>query len=104
MIPSEKEFLKEYNMKGKNIIVCTDAAMCTDEIKNFNIKDGRGFIITQSIKKLNDELQEFALDKTGWRILGNLKDIYNLEDVDDNFKNFTIILSSIKKFNARLNQ
>ena len=86
MIPSEKEFLKEYNMKGKNIIVCTDAAMCTDEIKNFNIKDGRGFIITQSIKKLNDELQEFALDKTGWRILGNLKDIYNLEDVDDNFK------------------
>ena len=88
MIPSEKEFLKEYNMDRKNIVVCTDAAMCTDDIKKFNVKDGRGFIITQSIKKLSNELQEFALDKTGWRILGNLKDIYNLEDIekDENLK------------------
>lgn len=83
MIPSEEEFLKEYNMKGKNIVVCTDAAMYTDDIKKFNIKDGRGFIITQSIKKLNNELQDFALDKTGWRILGNLKDIYNLEAIEE---------------------
>lgn len=84
MIPSEEKFLKEYNMKGKNIIVCTDAAMCTDDIKNFNVKDGRGFIITQSIKKLNNELKEFALNKDGWRILGNLKDIYNLEEIEKN--------------------
>ena len=86
MIPSEDKFLKDYNMAGKNIVVCTDAAMCTDEIKNFNIKDGRGFIITQSIKKLSKELQEYALDKTGWRILGNLKDIYDLSNVDEKFK------------------
>ena len=86
MIPTEEEFLKKYDMKGKNIVVCTDAAMCTDEIKNYNVKDGRGFIITQSIKKLSNELQEFALDKTGWRILGNIQDIYDLSKVDDNFK------------------
>lgn len=82
MIPSEKEFLEKYNMKGKNIIVCTDAAMCNDEIKSFNIKDGRGFVITQSIKKLNNELKEFSLDKTGWHILGNIKDVYNLEELE----------------------
>ena len=82
MIPTEKEFLQKYNMKGSNIIVCTDAAMCTDEIKHFNVKDGRGFVITQSIKRLNTELQEFALNKNGWRILGNLIDIYNLEDIE----------------------
>jgi hypothetical protein len=86
MIPSEKKFLENYNMYGKNIVVCTDAAMCSDEIKNFNVKDGRGFIITQSIKKLSKELQEFALDKTGWRILGNLANIYDLTDVDETFK------------------
>ena len=88
MIPTEEKFLKNYGMKGKNIIVCTDAAMCTDEIKKFNIRDGRGFVITQSIKKLSNELQEFALDKNGWRILGNIKDIYNLEEIekDENFK------------------
>lgn len=88
MIPTEEEFLNNYNMKGKNIIVCTDAAMCTDEIKNFNIQDGRGFIITQSIKKLSNELQEFALDKKGWRILGNIIDIYDLDEneKDEKFK------------------
>ena len=88
IIPTEEKFLKNYGMKGKNIIVCTDAAMCTDEIKKFNIRDGRGFVITQSIKKLSNELQEFALDKNGWRILGNIKDIYNLEEIekDENLK------------------
>ena len=82
MIPTEEEFLKNYNMAGNNIIVCTDAAMCTDEIKKFNIKDGRGFIITQSIKKLNNELQEFALDRNGWRILGNITTLYNLDEIE----------------------
>lgn len=82
MLPTEKKILNNFDLKGKNIIVCTDAAMCTDEIKNFNIQDGRGFVITQSIKKLSKELQEFALDKSGWRILGNLIDIFNIEDIE----------------------
>ena len=86
MIPTEEEFLKNYNMKGSNIIVCTDAAMCSDDIKKFNVKNGRGFVITQSIKRLNNELKEFALDKSGWRILGNLKDIYNLNEIENNEK------------------
>ena len=86
MIPSEEEFLSKYNMKGKNIIVCTDAAMCTDDIKKFNVKDGRGFVITQSIKRLSDELKTFALDKNGWRILGDIKKIYNLEEIENDEK------------------
>lgn len=86
MIPGESKILEDYNLTNKNIVVCTDAAMCTDEIKKFNVREGRGFIITQSIKKLNDELKEFALDKTGWRILGNLNDIYDLTDVTEDFK------------------
>ena len=86
MIPSEEEFLKNYDMKGKNIIVCTDAAMCSDEIKNFNIKDGRGFVITQSIKKLSNELKEFALNKSDWRILGDIINIYNLDEIEKDEK------------------
>lgn len=82
MLPTEKRILNNFDLRGKNIIVCTDAAMCTDEIKKFNVKDGRGFVITQSIKKLSKELQEFALDKTGWRILGNLIDIFNIDDIE----------------------
>lgn len=82
MIPTEKEFLDKYHMNGKNIIVCTDAAMCNDDIKKFNVEDGRGFVITQSIKKLKGELKDFALNKTGWRILGNIKNIYDLEEIE----------------------
>ena len=86
MIPGEKKIIEEYDLTNKNIVVCTDAAMCTDEIKKFNVSEGRGFVITQSIKKLSNKLKEFALDKTGWRILGNLNDIYDLTDVTEEFK------------------
>lgn len=84
MIPGEEKFLKDFNMDEKNIVVCTDAAMCTDDIKKFNVKDGRGFVITQSIKRLNNELKEWALNPNGWRILGNIKDIYNIKVIEQN--------------------
>ncbi len=84
MIPSEEKFLKNFNMDSKNIVVCTDAAMCTDEIKKFNVKDGRGFVITQSIKKLNNDLIKWSLEKTGWRILGNITDLYDIEKIEKN--------------------
>jgi len=90
MIPSEEKFLKEFNMDSKNIVVCTDAAMCTDDIKKFNVKDGRGFVITQSIKKLSNELQEWALNPNEWRILGNLNELYNIKEIekDENLKQY----------------
>ncbi len=84
MIPSEEKFLKEFNMDYQNIVVCTDAAMCTDDIKKFNVKDGRGFVITQSLKKLNDELKNWALNPSEWRILGDLTKTYNIEDIAKN--------------------
>lgn len=84
MIPSEIKFLNDFELKGKNIIVCTDAEMCTDYIKAFYVDEDRVFVITQSVKRLNKELKEFALDKSDWRILGNIKTIYNLEDIESN--------------------
>lgn len=84
LIPSEEKFLDDYNMDGKNIVICTDAAMCSDEIKKFNVTDGRGFVITQSIKKLKEELKTWALEPDGWRILGNLVDIFNINDIEKN--------------------
>lgn len=86
MIPSEEKFLNDFDMKGKNIIVCTDAAMSSDDIKRFNVKDGRGFIITQSIRKMSDYLQKYALDKKGWRKLGNIKDTFDLEKIANDKK------------------
>ena len=69
-----------YNIKNKNTIICTDAAMRTDKIKLFNVEKGRAFVITQSIKKLKNEYQEKVFEDTDWRILGDLKKTYRLSD------------------------
>lgn len=37
----------EFDLENSNTIIWTDAAMCTDDIKLFNVKDGRAFVITQ---------------------------------------------------------
>ena len=66
------------------IILCTDAGLASDEIKKYNIKDNRGFVITQSLKKLKEEDKNKVFDKSEWRIPNDLKNTYNLEDIENN--------------------
>lgn len=86
LLPTEKDFLSNFDMKGKNFVLCTDAAMGSDEIKSYNKQGGRGYVISQSIKKLSNELQDYALDKSGWRILGDINTIYNLDEIEKEMK------------------
>ncbi len=70
-----------FNLENKNTIICTDAAMCTDEIKLFNVKTGRAFVITQSIKKLKKEYKEEVFKDDNWRIVGDLRKTYKLSSI-----------------------
>ena len=70
-----------FNLENKNTIICTDAAMCTDEIKLFNVKKGRAFVITQSIKKLKKEYQKEVFNDDNWRIVGDLRKTYKLSSI-----------------------
>ncbi len=81
LIPLQEKIASDYKLADKKTIICTDAAMCTDEIKYFNVKDGRAFVITQSIKKLKKDYKEEALENDGWRIIGDLTKIYKLSDI-----------------------
>ena len=81
LIPLQEEIAKEFNLEDKETIICTDAAMCTDEIKQFNIKDGRAFVITQSIKKLKQCYKDEVFDDDNWRIVGDLTKVYKLSDI-----------------------
>lgn len=81
LIPLQEKIAEDYDLADKKTIICTDAAMCTDEIKQFNIKDGRAFVITQSIKKLKDIYKKEVFKNGDWRILGDLKNVYNLSDI-----------------------
>ena len=76
--------IEGYDIENKNTIICTDAAMCTDEIKRFNVKKGRGFVITQSIKKLKKEYQEEVFKDDDWRIVGDLSKTYKLSSILNN--------------------
>lgn len=88
LIPEETKIINNFKLESTKMILCTDAGFASDEIKKFNIKDNRGFVITQSLKKLKDEYKEQVFDKSKWRIPNDLKNVYNLEDIenDDSLK------------------
>ncbi|MBQ8892072.1 MAG: IS1634 family transposase [Bacilli bacterium] len=79
--PVTKIEIEGFDLENDKTIICTDAAMCTDEIKKFNIKDGKAFVITQSIKKLKEEYKNEVFEDDNWRIVGDLKHIYKLSDI-----------------------
>lgn len=82
LIPEEDKIVNNFTLDTTKIILCTDAGLTSDEIKKFNIKDNRGFVITQSLKKLKEEYKTQVFDKSNWRIPNDLKNIYNLEDIE----------------------
>ena len=82
--PDTKIKIDGFDLDNKKTIICTDAAMCTDDIKFFNVKDDRAFVITQSIKKLKEEYKNEVFDDDNWRIVGDLKHIYKLSDILNN--------------------
>lgn len=83
LIPEEDKIVNNFKLDTTKIILCTDAGLASDEIKKFNIQDGRGFVITQSLKKLKEEEKCKSLDKSEWRIANDLKHIYNLETIEN---------------------
>ena len=84
LIPEESKIINNFKLDDTKVILCTDAGLASDEIKKYNIDDGRGFVITQSLKKIKEEYKEQIFDKKGWRLPGDLKKIYDLEEIEKN--------------------
>ena len=68
-IPLEKKLTKMF--KGKKFIYCADAGLGSLNIRNFNSMGGRAFIVTQSIKKLSDTLQQAVFSDTDYHLLSS---------------------------------
>ena len=83
LIPEETKIINDFKLDNTKIILCTDAGLASDEIKKYNIKDNRGFVITQSLKKLKEEEKNKVFDKSDWRIPNDLKNIYNLKAIEN---------------------
>ena len=86
LIPEENKIISNFKLNNTKIILCTDAGLASDEIKKFNIKNNRGFVITQSLKKLKESYKERIFDKNEWRIPNDSKKFYNLEDIENDDK------------------
>lgn len=68
-VPLEKEVIK---MTGnKKFIYCADAGLGSYNIRKFNDMGGRAYIVTQSVKKLGQEIKGIIFNDSNYRLLSN---------------------------------
>lgn len=68
-VPLEKEVIK---MTGnKKFIYCADAGLGSYNIRKFNDMGGRPYIVTQSVKKLGQEIKDIVFNDSNYRLLSN---------------------------------
>lgn len=87
-VPLEKEVIK---MTGnKKFIYCADAGLGSYNIRKFNDMGGRAYIVTQSVKKLGQEIKDIVFNDSNYRLLSNddaitLKEMrtFNKKDAND---------------------
>lgn len=78
--PLEKRILKDFELS--QFVVCTDAGLSSEKNRIYNTLGKRGFITTQSIKKLKKHLKEWALDPSGWHVKTGDKPVH-LSDIEN---------------------
>lgn len=78
--PLEQKIIKDF--EASDFIVCTDAGLSSTANRKFNSIQGRGFVTTQSIKKLKGFLQDFCLEDDGWYLPGSNKK-HKLSELDE---------------------
>lgn len=68
-VPLETEVIK---MTGnKKFIYCADAGLGSYNIRKFNDMGGRAYIVTQSVKKLGQEIKDIVFNDANYRLLSN---------------------------------
>lgn len=68
-VPLEKEVIK---MTGnKKFIYCADAGLGSYNIRKFNDMGGRAYIVTQSVKKLGQEIKDIVFNDSNYHLLSN---------------------------------
>lgn len=68
-VPLEQKIIKMF--KGRKFIYCADAGLGSFDIRKYNSMGGRAFIVTQSVKKLSNVIQEAVFNDFDYRRLSN---------------------------------
>jgi len=78
--PLEKKILSDFGLS--RFIICTDAGVSGASNRAFNNYANRGFIVTQSLKKLKQHLRTWALDPSGYCLAGDSK-TYDIRTINE---------------------
>lgn len=68
-VPLEKKIVKMF--QGKPFVYCADAGLGSYDIRKFNSMGNRAFIVTQSVKKLSDKLQQAVFNDYDYQKLSD---------------------------------
>ena len=68
-VPLEKEVIKITG--NKKFIYCADAGLGSYNIRKFNDMGGRAYIVTQSVKKLGQEIKNIVFNDSNYHLLSN---------------------------------
>ena len=68
-VPLERKIQKIFN--GKRFIYCADSGLGSYDIRKFNSMGGQAFVVTQSIKKLSEQLQSAVFNDCDYRRLSD---------------------------------
>jgi len=81
--PLEQNIISDFELS--KFVVCTDAGLASNTNRVFNNKGNRSYIVTQSLKKIKKHLQQWSLDPSGWKLIGDNKE-YNLNEIDEDIQ------------------
>lgn len=84
LIPEESKIINNFKMDNTKITLCTDVELASDEIKKYNVKGNRAFVITQSLKKLKEIYKEQIFDNDNWIISDDFRNKYNILEIGNN--------------------
>lgn len=86
-VPLEKEVIKM--TENKKFIYCVGVGLGSYNIRKFNDISGRAYIVTQSVKKIGQEIKDIVFNDSNYRLLSNdntitLKEMRTFDKKDAN--------------------
>lgn len=86
--PLEEVLAEKFGLS--KFVVCTDGGLGSKSNRKYNVTEDRNFITVQSLQKLSEHYQDWALSPEGWSLRPRLEDdprtrcvhTYNLGEID----------------------
>lgn len=81
MIPLEQKIISDF--EASKFVVCTDSGLSSNDNRKFNNWGERSYVTALSIKKMDKDMQKWALSPQDWKKVGDETDgTYNINSLE----------------------